>query len=167
MRSRAVARTVPTKRGVVRVDEADGRERQVRRVERARAVGLREGAELRVVALAQHLRADVVALGPPALEVLVVEPVEVGERDRPVERHPAHDLGVDEVLRIAADLPDALVGLAPLAHGSVGERADEPPAVRVELILEAGADHPDRVGQLPVGVDLALLGGTVAHADRP
>ena len=61
-----------------------------------------------------------------------VDPVErvqaVGERDRPVERHPAHQLGVQEVAGLAPHLPDALVLLLPAGGGGVGQVGEEPAA---------------------------------------
>jgi len=79
--------------------------------------------ELLVEAAIEDLRAQLVALGAPLREVLVVVAVELGEGDRAVQRDPAHDLAQHEVRRLAADLPDALVRLAPLAQRAVGERA--------------------------------------------
>ena len=56
-----------------------------------------------------------------------------GQGDRAVERHPAHQLGVQEVPRLAADLPDALVLFPPSAGRGVRGGGQEPPGDRVEL----------------------------------
>ena len=57
----------------------------------------------------------------------------LGQRGRPIERDPAHQLRVHEVAGLAPDLPDALVLFLPAPGGRVGERDEEPPGARREL----------------------------------
>ena len=50
-----------------------------------------------------------------------------------VQRDPAHELGVQEVPRLAANLPDALVLLGPAARGGVRRGGQELLCYRVQL----------------------------------
>ena len=101
-----------------RGQEADDRQHQVRRVELGSPEVLGERAGFLAPALVQDTLVDLVTRGFPGVDaVLGVD--EARQRDGPVERHPAHDLGVEEMARLAADLPDALVGLAPLDRGRI------------------------------------------------
>ncbi len=90
----------------------------------------------------------------------------VGERDRTVERHPAHQLAVEEVPGLAADLPDALVRLTPSGGRDVGQVGEEAAA--------DGVERGDLVGQtvggaeqLAVDVELPLVPRAVPGAHRP
>ena len=81
-------------------------------------------------------------------------------------RDPAHHLGRREVLGVAADLPDALVGLLPVLQGVVDEGGEPFPHGRddhagagVELDVEGVEDHAPHVV-------LLLVPGTVADPDR-
>ena len=74
----------------------------------------------------QDGRPDLVAGGRPAVHPVLGAEL-AGQGDRAVQRHPAHELGVQEVARLAADLPDALVLLPPAAGGGVRGRDQEPP----------------------------------------
>ena len=91
---------------------------------------------------------------------------QIGQGDGAVERHPAHELRVQEVLRAAPDLPDPLVGLGPALR-----RRRRPGSAR--NVLGVGVAPFDHVGQpggraeqLAVDVELALVPGAVADADR-
>src|SRR6266511_1032515 len=66
---------------------------------------------------------------------------------------------------IAADLPDALVGLPPAAGGGVGAGGQEGPAVCVELVELAG-QPVGGAEQFAVDVDLGLVPGAVADPHR-
>ena len=90
-----------------------------------------------------------------------VEPV--GQRDRALERDPAHQLRVHEVARFAAHLPDALIAFVPPARRGVGQAHEE----RLRLGREIGegvGEAIDAVEQLAVDIELALRPCTVADA---
>ncbi len=83
-----------------------------------------------------------------------------------VQRHPAHELRVDEVPPPpAAHLPDALVLPVPVVGHPVYQIADVLPGVVTDrgdiLVAQVG-----RVHQLAVDVELKLAVGGVADADR-
>ena len=111
--------------GVVGREEPDQRQHQVGGVEVVGAERLGERVGAVAPAVAQDGLPDLVpGLRPGRDAVGGVEAV--GQRRRPVERHPAHQLGVDEVAGLAPDLPDALVLLLPAPGGGVGELDEEP-----------------------------------------
>ena len=145
------------------------RHEEQRRVENVGAVVLHEGLSLLAPALGHDPREDRVTLGCPATEIR-------GERavgrdaDGAVERDPAHEPRVGEVLSTAADFPDALVGLMPVVAEPVEVAGDLLPVVvghelpvagQCELLVEV-----DRVDELAVDVELQLAGGSVSDADR-
>jgi len=86
--------------------------------------------------------------------------------DTAIERDPAHQLGLDEVPGLAADLPDPLVRPAPALGRGIDHRDQElagDVAHFVELVLEPlGRAH-----QLAVDVELALVPRAVTNANRP
>ena len=95
--------------GVVGGDEADDRHHQARGVELVGPERLGERADVVVPAAGHDRIGDLVAGDLPSVDP--VERVEaVGQRDRTIERDPAHQLRVEEVAGLAPDLPDALVG---------------------------------------------------------
>ena len=145
---------------VVRRQEADDRDHQRRRVEPARAVGLGEAAALGVEAALADLTVDAVAQLAPAVHRPVVVEALHGPHGA-VEGHPGHDLGVDEVAPLAADLPDPLVGLLPGLLEEGEERELEPPRRRLGR-QPALARLQHRVHQLAVDVELELVRGGVA-----
>ena len=70
-----------------------------------------------------------------------------------------------EVTRAVADLPDAVIGLAPAVGDDVGEPGEEAPVLRRQppaRLAEEVRGLEDRA----VGVELHLLDGAVADADR-
>ncbi len=85
--------------------------------------------------------------------------------DGPVHRDPGHHLGVDEVPARPADLPDALVGLAPPGLQELHQLALQRP--RVVLAVDVGGYPGDvqRVEHLAVDVQLELVDGAVADPD--
>ncbi len=91
--------------------------------------------------------------------------LQFGEFRAAIERHPAHDLRRHEVLGLAAHLPDAPIGLAP-----VGRCLLDLPAQGVQQRLgevPAGLDvQVHRVEQRAPDVVLLLVIGVVADADR-
>ena len=68
-------------------------------------------------------------------------------------------------LPAAAGLPDALVGLVPVVAQPVGELGELDPAGMADP-QPTPVGQPDRVQQLTVDVELELIGGAVADADR-
>ena len=96
--------------------------------------------------------------GPPA-------PSMSGQADRPVQRHPAHQLGVDEVSGLRRGSPRspgrAAPALAAASATSIRNRA----VTRVEL-ADLFGQRPGRVEQLAVHVELDLIPGVVADAHR-
>jgi hypothetical protein len=116
-------------------------------------------------ALVQHLGLDLVGSGLPAPGAFVVPPL-AGEIGAPGGRHPAHHLRGGEVPRVAADLPDALIGLAPAVQGGFHEAGQALPHRRhdlagfpAELDVQGVQDHAPHVV-------LALVPGPVADPDR-
>jgi hypothetical protein len=95
--------------------------------------------------------------------VLGVQPLR--QADGTVQRGPAHDLGGQEVLRFPAHLPHALVLLGPAFGSGVGAGDQETPDVIVDVADLVG-ETVRGIEQFAVHVDLPLLPGTVAHADR-
>src|SRR5207302_8926480 len=86
--------------------------------------------------------------------------------DRGVERRPAHQLGIEEVPWLAANLPDPLVLLLPLRRRAVGG-ADEEALHGVVELSEIPLERAGRTHELAVHVDLPLVPCTVADAHRP
>src|SRR5450755_4929635 len=116
-------------------------------------------------ALVQYLGLDLVGACPPPLGAFAIAPLG-GEISAARGRDPAHDLGCGEVLGVAADFPDTLVGLMPVLQGGVHEpgepfphRHDDLGSSAVELDVHGVEDHaPDVV--------LLLIPGPVADPDR-
>ena len=69
------------------------------------------------------------------------------------------------MLRLAADLPDALILLDPVRLGRVGAQDQEPLGVVVDVV-ELVSEPTRRVEQLAVDVDLLLVPRAVADPDR-
>ena len=87
------------------------------------------------------------------------------ELGRAVERDPAHQLGGDVLLRLAAGLPDALVRLAPYVGRALGLRLDDRPQPPRQT-LAAPRVQQDRVERRAEDVVLALVERTVADTHR-
>ena len=96
----------------------------------------------------EQVRAARVALVDPTLDVAVELPG-VHEFDGAVERHPAMQRAVHELARVGADLPDAVVGLAPSLDRDVDEAGEEPPVARRSACRRRGrtATPPRRAGR--------------------
>jgi Sodium/hydrogen exchanger family len=139
---------------VVARQEAGDRQHQVGGVQVVAAERLGVGAGAVAPAVLEDGGADLVAAGGPGFDPAggTERP---GQRDRPVQGHPAHQLGVQEVARLAADLPDPLVLLLPAAGGGVRRGGEEPLRDRVQLAQLL--DQPLRgAEQLAVHVQLPL-----------
>ena len=153
----------PAHARVRRGQEADERDEQEARVQLLRRVRLHERPELLVEAVRADVGVDLVAQGAPALH-RPVQRVLLDRAHGAVERDPRHDLRVDEVPPLAADLPDALVRLAPDLREVVEEDLLQVPRVLQEL-EPMRARLVQRVDHLPEHVDLQLLARGVADAD--
>src|SRR5438270_626956 len=70
-----------------------------------------------------------------------------------VDRRPAAGLGVHEVARLAAPLPDATVGLPPVRDRGLDDLAEEAPLVVVRRVA-ASVPAPGEVEDLAVRVQL-------------
>src|SRR5207237_10714785 len=112
-----------------------------------------------------HKRADLVANIAPFLDS-ALSSVELGEPHGAVERDPRHHLRVREVLRVAADLPDALVGLLPAVDDGARDTAEELPERLVDLAAVLPVD-PDRVEELAEDVELELPLRALPAPHRP
>src|SRR5581483_1734311 len=97
----------------------------------------------------------------PSRAVALREPTRVGHSHRPVECHPAHHLGVGEVTRLAANLPDAAVGLPPDLTDEVRGLGQPAAGLRVEAVGGATI-KPSGLQQIAVDVELALVDGPVS-----
>src|SRR5690606_41993565 len=106
----------PTRRSsdlrVVGGEEPELRNQQQTRVELFRTVRLHEGVARRIERLLAHFVVDALAKRFPAFERRR-EAVLLRVFDRAVERDPSHDLRMREMLRGAADLPNAVVRSLP------------------------------------------------------
>ena len=77
-----------------------------------------------------------------------------------VERHPGHELAVDERAATAPGLPDSLFGLAPVVAEPLDEGHDVPPAVVTRFPVgteQAAVEGLQRVQRLTVDVELELM----------
>src|SRR6188472_4493265 len=82
-----------------------------------------------------------------------------------VQRHPAHHLGMREVQRLAAHLPDARVGLAPDATDEVCDASESAAGLAVDPPARVRVDQ-SCLQQVAVDVELGLRGGVVADSYR-
>ena len=82
--------------------------------------------------MGQDVGLDLLGDRAPLLRVALLT-LQIGQLRSAVQCHPAHDLAGGEVLRLAAHLPDAAVGFAPVLDGLL------------DLILQ---DRPQRLGHL-------------------
>jgi hypothetical protein len=92
-------------------------------------------------------------------------PAAGGHADGAVERHPGHELPVDEGSAAAPGLPDALVGVVPVLAEPVHHGDDVLPALVADAPVAecAAVEGVDRVHGLAVDVELELVGGAVAY----
>src|SRR6185369_4663726 len=126
-------------------EEADERHEEEARVHLLRAVRLHERSDGGVERLLADLLMQLPAQRAPALDG-AIELAELRAADGAVERDPDHDLGVREVLRVAAHLPDAVIGSEAEALEVRDERALEVPRVLALRHVAApslvqGVDH--------------------------
>src|SRR5215207_10791967 len=145
-------------------NEADDRDHQVGGVELPTvAERLREDRTVDALALDQV--ADLIAGRAPPVQIAFTT-IELGQFHESVERHPGHHLRVDEVARLAADLPDALVRLGPEIQHRATDPGEELPEDLVDVAVLLPVE-PNRVEQLAEDVELKLGRSTVADPHRP
>src|ERR671913_762812 len=142
-------------------DELDQRHHEQGGVECVRAIILDEAVLLGVPALLHDLLVDRVTLGHPAA-VSRRQSALAGDPARPLQGHPAEELGGDELTPAPSDLPDTLVGLPPVLAQPVQYLPEVLPEIVVEgstvLVVEISC-----VEHGPVEVELALFVGAVAE----
>ena len=105
---------------------------------------------------------DALAQRAPSID----RPVEVellGALHRTIDRHPRHDLGMGKMLRLAAHLPNSLIGLLPDCLEMRGERLLKCPGLGA-LRNAAEPRLMQRVHDLAVDVELHLSVRGVADA---
>jgi hypothetical protein len=149
---------------VVGRQEAHQRREQQRGVEPVGAVVLGEHAAL-VEAVRQHVGVDLVGdlLPRRRLVLLAAHP----RQARPaVAGHPAHDLRRGEVLGLAAHLPDAAVGLAPVQDRLLDLVAQDRPEAVGQPVARLRV-QVERVEDRAPHVVLAVRVGAVADPHRP
>ena len=148
---------------VVAGQEPEQGRQQQGRIQRVGLVVLAQDAPLADTVL-EDVRADLIGDSLPVLLELRIA-ADLGQLRRAVERDPAHELRRDVVLRRAACLPDALVGLSPHTDRAFRLRLDDRPQPsgrrllrRVCSRIESSAGAEDVV--------LPLVEGAVADAHR-
>ena len=150
---------------VVGREEAEQRHEQQRRVERVGLVVLREDAAL-VERVGADVGVDLVGRRPATRSASSTSSRRSREPGAAVGRDPAHQLRRREVLRLAAHLPHAAVGLAPVRERRLDLALEDRPDAVVEAVAAPGVDV-DRVEHRAPHVVLALVVGAVADAHRP
>src|SRR5579875_2150351 len=108
---------------------------------------------------------DLVGRFAPALRALPVL-AQLGQTATAVARHPAEELRGGEVPGLAAHLPDAVIGLAPVRYRLLDLALEDRPDALVERVPRAGV-QVDRIEQRAPNVMLLLAVGGVADPDRP
>ena len=89
-----------------------------------------------------------------------------GQVAAPVHGHPAQDLGGGELLGVAPDLPDALVGVAGVFDGGVDEAGQALPGLFDDLGGPVAHVGVDGVEEHAPHVVLVLVPGPVADSHR-
>ena len=90
----------------------------------------------------------------------------IRQPDGAIQHHPAHQLGIDEMLPPAPRLPDTLVGQPPVVANPVRH----PPQLAPKLVgnrLPVPIEQIHRIHQLAVNIQLQLIIGAVANPHRP
>src|ERR1700730_14386810 len=97
--------------------------------------------------------------------LVVGEVVAVGDPDATIDGHPAHQLAVDVLLALAADLPDRRVRLLPTADGDLDDVAELLPQRVADHAAESRV-HVRAVEHFAIDVELQLMRRGVADAYR-
>src|SRR3954462_14512996 len=93
------------------------------------------------------------------------EPKALDPCDRAVESDPAHHPRMSKSARLAADLPDAPIGLLPDLFEVAEERGLQAPGFVLRLQLRC-ARGVQGVDQFPENIELNLIAGGVADPNR-
>ena len=117
-------------------------------------------------AFVQYLGHYLIGACPPALGTFVGAAL-LGEIGTARGRYPAHHLGCGEVLRVAADFPDPLVGFTPVLQGGVHEPGEPFPHRRHDLGGSVAELDSQGVENHPPDVVLLLVPGTIPDPDWP
>lgn len=149
---------------VVGGQEADERDEQVGGVEVRRLEGLHERSGRRVDASRFDLLTELGSDRTPASNRAGRREL-AREADATVERDPGHHFGRDEVLGLAADLPNAVIGLVPALTDDLDDAAEKLPEGQADLTAVTVVE-PGGVEQVAVGVELELGERGIADADR-
>src|SRR4051812_39865884 len=118
--------------------EAEQRRQQRGRVEPVRRVVLTQHAVAHTVL--EDVGLDLVSRGAP-LALLVAVAADRSDLSRSVERDPAHQLRGHVLLRRAARLPDALVGVAPYVGSALRLRLDDRPEAPRQALAAQGVQE--------------------------
>ena len=124
---------------------------------------LGEGAGRVAPAALEDRSPDPIALLLPAFHAIRIRSEGAGQLDRAVERHPAHELGVEEVAGLVADLPDPVIRLLPSGGrgiGDIGQKLRD----RWRQLLHLVPQPVRRSQKLAVDVELPLVPGAIAHS---
>src|SRR5215831_6587332 len=147
---------------VLRGKKTNDRDQQQAGIKSFRAVGLDKAAELAVEPALAHFGMDFVGDVVPPRRWFAELCSILG---RAIEGNPGHHLGVDEVLRSAAYLPNAFVGLSPCRRQMVQDH-------RPHLTVAGGRLHASLeplehgVGDLAEYVELELLIRSISDPHR-
>ena len=149
---------------VVGRQEPGEHRQQQRRVQGVVAVALCQHSA-RVDAVGEDVGLDLVGDPPPRLDV-ALPAMQFGELCAAIEGDPAHDLARREVLRLAADLPDATIRLAPVGDGLFDLSLQNRPQVLGDLLTRPRVEI-HRVQHRTPHVVLHLVEGAVPDSHRP
>jgi hypothetical protein len=149
---------------VAPVDELHRRQQQQRRIHFGAIERLHEYATLTVIAATLDRFAQLGTSAVPPAQRRTAQAF-VREADPSIERGPAQNLRMDELLGLPRPLPYPAVRLFPLLGRAVDQGDQESPVVIARRVT-APVPAPRQVDKFPVGIELALRCGAVADAYR-
>src|SRR5262249_49661414 len=112
-----------------------------------------------------YLPADLIAQSPPAVG-RAISGGSLNALHRPVERNPAHQLGMGEVLARPPHLPDTAILVVPMALKVIEQLLLHVPGI-VQRLDAMGASGMEAVHDLPVDVELDLIAGRLPNPYPP
>lgn len=144
----------------------DQRYAEIAGVHGVRGVVLDESVLSRVDAPSQYLRADDLGRTNPFFDLRTSPFESRGELDSPVQRDPAHDLRVNEVIGPGPDLPYAVARISPSFFCLIRDSAEQfPPALGQRFA--SGYQVVSAVQNFAVNVLLELDVRLVPNSHRP